>query len=148
MQASAEMIKAGIFLAVAAGNEANSVHKVSPAAEESVCTVGAFDSRDNYAGFSNFGEGVDISAPGVSIMSAWNRVNLTHRTLTGTSMASPHITGLGAYLLSLEGGKYEAGKLCQQIKDMAIVGKIKGIPHADQYGKQANLMAFNGVQVD
>lgn len=70
-QAAAAIVKAGHFLAVAAGNEAADASTSSPASESSVCTVGATTSKDSLAEYSNFGAIVDILAPGSQIKSTW-----------------------------------------------------------------------------
>ena len=70
-QAAASMVNAGVFLAVAAGNENTDASTSSPASESSVCTVGATDSSDARASYSNYGSIVDIFAPGSNIKSAW-----------------------------------------------------------------------------
>lgn len=70
-EAVKSMVDAGIFVAVAAGNEANDASRRSPASEKSVCTVAAMNSNDEHAPFSNFGSSVDIYAPGVNVLSAW-----------------------------------------------------------------------------
>ncbi|KAM7197600.1 cuticle-degrading protease [Rhypophila sp. PSN 637] len=137
-QAAANMVKAGVFLAVAAGNSADDTYYYSPASEPTVCTVGASDINDAIAWFSNYGDIVDIFAPGVDVLSSWiGGVNNTN-TISGTSMATPHVAGLGAYLLALLGPKTPE-ELCSYIKDTATVDKLTGIP-ADT----VNLLAFNG----
>jgi subtilisin family serine protease len=69
--ATANAVTAGVFMAVAAGNNAQDAVNESPASEPSAYTVGATDKSDNFASFSNFGTLVDILAPGVSILSTW-----------------------------------------------------------------------------
>lgn len=69
--AAAGVVSAGVFLAVAAGNDAKDATNYSPASEASAYTVGATDSSDKLASFSNFGAPVDILAPGVAILSTW-----------------------------------------------------------------------------
>ena len=69
--AVANAVSAGVFMAVAAGNEAQDAKNVSPASEATAFTVGASDSADKIASFSNYGTLVDIMAPGVSILSTW-----------------------------------------------------------------------------
>lgn len=70
--AAANTVSAGVFLAVAAGNDGANAANYSPASEPTVFTVGATDSSDRLASFSNYGSVVDILAPGVSILSTWN----------------------------------------------------------------------------
>ncbi|KAK8133797.1 subtilisin-like protein [Apiospora sp. TS-2023a] len=100
-EAAAAAVRAGLFLSVAAGNDGADASLASPASEPSVCTVAATDKTDRRASFSNFGDLVDVFAPGVDILSTWNDGQTN--TISGTSMATPHVTGLGAYLLALEG---------------------------------------------
>jgi len=69
--AAASIVSAGLFLAVAAGNEATDASTSSPASERSVCTVGATTIDDQLAYYSNFGSIVDILAPGTDIKSTW-----------------------------------------------------------------------------
>ena len=75
----------------------------SPAASKYAVTVGASTLGDERAYFSNHGKCVDVFAPGLNILSTWNGGNDTYNTISGTSMASPHICGLLAYLLSIHG---------------------------------------------
>jgi len=137
--AAAAMVKAGVFLAVAAGNSDDDAASYSPASEPTACTVGASDSTDVRAWFSNYGSLVDIFAPGVDVLSSWiGSVNATD-TISGTSMASPHITGLGAYLLGLLGPKTPAA-LCEYIKETATKSALTDIPN-----DTVNALAFNGA---
>jgi subtilisin family serine protease len=89
-----------VTYAVAAGNEAQDACNVSPAATPEALTVGAADSNDAAAGFSNFGSCVDFYAPGVSILSASNGSDTGTATMSGTSMASPHVAGVAALYLT------------------------------------------------
>ncbi|KAL1591723.1 hypothetical protein SLS60_011722 [Paraconiothyrium brasiliense] len=134
--AAAGVVSAGVFLAVAAGNEAQSAANVSPASEPTVFTVGATDSSDAFASFSNYGSAVDGNAPGVSILSTWN--NGGTNTISGTSMASPHVAGLGAYLLALE-GKVTPAALSSRIQTLSNKNKITGIPSGTP-----NYLVYNG----
>jgi aqualysin 1 len=93
----------GIVYAIAAGNETQDACNVSPAragagANNGIITVGATDSNNREASFSNFGNCVDIWAPGVSITSTW--LNNGTKSLSGTSMASPHVAGVAGLYVS------------------------------------------------
>jgi subtilisin family serine protease len=134
--AAAGVVSAGVFLAVAAGNEAQQAANVSPASEPTVFTVGATDSNDAFASFSNYGATVDGNAPGVNILSTW-RTGGTN-TISGTSMASPHVAGLGAYLLGLN-GKVSPASLTTTIKNLATKNKITSLKSGT-----VNAIIYNG----
>ncbi|KAK0733000.1 peptidase S8/S53 domain-containing protein [Lasiosphaeria miniovina] len=138
--AAAAAIKAGVFLAVAAGNSDDDAAFYSPASEPTVCTIGATDNTDTRAYFSNYGTLVDIFAPGVDVLSSWIGGTNATNTISGTSMATPHITGLGAYLLGLLGKKAPQA-LCQYLKDTATANVITDVPTGT-----INALAFNGVE--
>ncbi|RWA13050.1 hypothetical protein EKO27_g2051 [Xylaria grammica] len=133
--AARAMIAAGVFLAVAAGNSNTDASTTSPAGEPQVCTVGASTSADARASFSNYGSVVDVFAPGQDVLSTWNSGGTN--TISGTSMASPHVAGLGAYLLSLEGQKAPQ-TLCAYIASIGTSGVLTGVPSST-----ANKLAFN-----
>ena len=86
----------GVTMVVAAGNSSADACSYSPASEPSAVTVGATTSSDARASYSNYGSCVDIFAPGSSITSAWNTSSTATNTISGTSMASPHVTGVAA----------------------------------------------------
>lgn len=69
--AAAALVRSGVFLAVAAGNDNANAANYSPASESSVCTVGSTTSGDARSSFSNYGSVVDIFAPGTNILSTW-----------------------------------------------------------------------------
>jgi subtilisin family serine protease len=144
-RAAAEAVRQGLFLAVAAGNSGLPAFTSSPASEPSVCTVGATDENDQLASYSNYGNLVDILAPGTNVTSTWIRSNTDTNTISGTSMATPHITGLGAYLLALEGAKNPA-VLCQRIRDLSTKNKISFglVAGAPLLGGTKNQLAYNG----
>jgi subtilisin family serine protease len=89
--AAANLVNKNVAVAVAAGNDGADASTKSPASEPSVLTVAAHDSNNVNASWSNFGSLVDISAPGVSTLSTSSNGGTT--TMSGTSMASPHVAG-------------------------------------------------------
>lgn len=91
----------GVFVAVAAGNSNANACNYSPASVGAVYTVAASDKADKRASFSNYGSCVDGYAPGVNITATW--INSTTRTISGTSMASPHVAGVSALYKSALG---------------------------------------------
>lgn len=101
-------VDAGIHFAVAAGNDNADACNYSPAAAEKAVTVGASTLADERAYFSNFGKCTDIFAPGLNILSTWVGSEHATNTISGTSMASPHIAGLLAYYVSLAPAKDSA----------------------------------------
>jgi subtilisin family serine protease len=92
-------INAGVVFAVAAGNENQNACNVSPARTAAAITVGSTTSTDARSSFSNFGTCVDIFAPGSSITSAWATSDTATNTISGTSMATPHVAGVAALYL-------------------------------------------------
>jgi len=94
---------AGVVFTVAAGNEGANACNSSPAragagSNNGIITVGATDSSNREASFSNYGSCVDIWAPGVSVVSTWSNGGMA--TASGTSMASPHAGGTAGLYLS------------------------------------------------
>lgn len=89
----------GILLVAASGNAGASVNSYFPAAWAEVFTVAATDSADKVTLFSNYGEAIDVGAPGSAIISTYK--NNSYYTNSGTSMATPHVSALAGLLLSL-----------------------------------------------
>ncbi|QCX78875.1 Extracellular serine proteinase precursor [Streptomyces sp. YIM 121038] len=89
-------IAAGITYAVAAGNETTNANTRSPARVTEAITVGATTNTDAKASYSNFGTVLDLFAPGSNITSTWNTSDTATNTISGTSMASPHVAGAAA----------------------------------------------------
>ena len=93
------VINDGVVMAVAAGNSNADACASSPARAVNAITVGATTSTDARASYSNYGTCLDIFAPGSSITSAWINSTTATNTISGTSMATPHVAGVVAVLL-------------------------------------------------
>ena len=93
-------IGGGVTYAVAAGNSSRRACSFSPARVPAALTVGATDSSDRRASWSNYGTCLDLFAPGVTITSAWATSDTATNTISGTSMATPHVAGVAALYLA------------------------------------------------
>jgi subtilisin family serine protease len=121
--AVANSIAAGVTYAVAGGNSNANACNYSPARVASAITVGATTSTDARASYSNFGSCLDIFAPGSSITSAWYTSNTATSTISGTSMASPHVAGVAALVLQGSPGASPAS-VTSAITSNATTGKV------------------------
>jgi len=116
-------ITSGVSFAIAAGNENGNACNTSPARVPEAITVAASDANDVRASFSNYGSCLDIFAPGLNITSAWNTASNATRTISGTSMASPHTAGVAARYLAANPDKTPA-EVEAALKNNAVAGRI------------------------
>ena len=130
--AVARMTNAGVTVAVAAGNDNASACNYSPARAASAITVGSTTSTDARSSFSNYGTCLDIYAPGSSIKSAWHTSTTATNTISGTSMASPHVAGVAA-LYKGNYGDVASSTIVSWINNNAtanvIGGNVTGTPN-------------------
>lgn len=129
-------VASGIPFALAAGNENTDACTRSPASTPTAITVAAADDNDRRASFSNFGNCVDIFAPGVSILGADIGNDNDTQTISGTSMASPHVAGVMAQILDCNPGASpaEVENILEGAATGGIISDVRGSP---------NLMLFN-----
>ncbi|KAI8055796.1 serine protease [Syncephalis plumigaleata] len=135
-------VDAGVHFAVAAGNDNRDACQYSPASSEKAVTVGATTLTDDRAWFSNYGKCTDVFAPGKDIKSAWIGSRTATNIISGTSMASPHVCGLMAYLLSLK--EDPSAVTPQELKDEIIkLATTEAI--SDMPKDTPNLLIYSGV---
>ncbi len=116
-------VNSGVTYAVAAGNSNADACGFSPARAANAITVGATTSTDARASYSNYGTCLDIFAPGSSITSAWNTNDTATNTISGTSMATPHVVGAAALVLSAN-PSYTPSQVASYLTSNATAGVV------------------------
>jgi len=128
----------GVVLVVAAGNSNADACTQSPSGAAKVISVAASTIRDERAGFSNYGRCVALFGPGLNILSTWIGYPTATKSISGTSMASPHVAGLAAYFLSLSPSPLTPVALRNKLIALATRNAL-----TDVMGSP-NLLAYNG----
>ncbi|MGV9394374.1 S8 family peptidase [Streptomyces olivaceus] len=118
-------IASGVTYAVAAGNSAANASSYSPARVTEALTVGATTNTDARASYSNYGAVLDLFAPGSSITAGWNTGDTATNTISGTSMATPHVAGAAAVYLAGHSSATPA-QVSTALVDGATAGKVTG----------------------
>ncbi|MEE1927754.1 S8 family serine peptidase [Streptomyces sp. TRM 70351] len=122
-QAVRNSIASGVTYAVAAGNSNANASGFSPARVAEALTVGSSTRTDARSSFSNYGSVLDLFAPGSDITSAWIGSDSATRTISGTSMASPHVAGAAALVLG-ENPSASPGQVGSALNSAAVTGKV------------------------
>lgn len=120
-------IASGITFTAAAGNAGKDACIGSPARVPQAVTVGATDAADRRAGFSNHGRCVDLSAPGVGVVSAWKGSSVATARASGTSMAAPHVAGVAALVLA-NGTARTPAEVSRALVRSAVSDRITALP--------------------
>ncbi|WP_034383583.1 S8 family peptidase [Deinococcus sp. YIM 77859] len=112
-----------LVMAVAAGNENQNACNVSPARAANAITVGSTTNTDARSSFSNYGSCVDLFAPGSNITSTWIGSTTATNTISGTSMATPHVAGAVALILA-NNPSYTTSQVTSALLNSATTGKV------------------------
>ncbi|KAI9493469.1 peptidase S8/S53 domain-containing protein [Zychaea mexicana] len=143
-EAVSAAVDAGLPVFAAAGNSASDACKISPAGNNKVYTVGSVDSSDKMDPYSCYGRCVSILAPGFDITSTYIGGKDATATMSGSSMAAPHVAGVAALLLPDLDQGIEPKKLYSEITKLSTTRKISDIPD----WLTPNRLVFNGQKKD
>merc|ERR1712027_233663 len=132
-------VSAGVTVVVAAGNDNSDACGFSPAYVPNAITVGSTTSTDSRSSFSNYGSCVDIWAPGSAVVSASHTSDSGTRSLSGTSMACPHVSGAAALVLGVDPSK-SPQKVISDLLDDAALDTISDLKAGD-----TNALLFVGA---
>ncbi len=127
----------GSILVAATGNDSGEV--LFPAAYEPVLAVGATDKNNQRASFSNYGQQVDLSAPGTDIYSTWYQGNYIYKS--GTSMAAPHVSGVSAILWT----QYPELNANEVVSTLLVTSKDIDLPGFDIYTGWGLVDAYHAI---
>ncbi|KAF9651864.1 serine protease [Thelephora ganbajun] len=137
-EAVRQLIRSGIHCTVAAGNSNTDAALTSPANTPGAITVAASDITDSRAYYSNYGRVVSVFAPGSNITSTW--IDGSYHTISGTSMATPHVAGLVAYFLNIIGPDASPATMSGYIKRVATKGALSNVPLLT-----SNYLVYNNI---
>eukprot|EP00755_Sulcionema_specki_P016482 Sspe_Gene.62131::Locus_34714_Transcript_1_1_Confidence_1.000_Length_1426::g.62131::m.62131/K01336/E3.4.21.48; cerevisin len=117
-------VNSGVSIAVAAGNDNKDACQYSPASAAEAITVGSIREGDFRSGFSNYGTCLDVFAPGSSIKAAYIGSTTQISTLSGTSMAAPHVAGVMAAYLTGKTFAHPPADVTKWIEDTSVSGHV------------------------
>jgi hypothetical protein len=141
------LVAANVTTVVAAGNSNTDASGFTPAHVPSAITVGASTSTDGRASFSNYGTCLDIYAPGHQITSSWKDSNTQTRTISGTSMACPHVSG-GAALLYQQDPTRTPAQIVEILGNRSTKMAITNVNPQNTPGWVKNRLLYTGLESD